>query len=147
MAWTLPDITSMAIEYDGHPAVLCMIRDVTERKQLQLRLVQSDRLASVGMLAAGIAHEINNTLEGMANWLSLARTELNRGEFRVAGEHLEKVKEGLDGAAGIVRQVLAHSDPAKATRVPVDLTTPLGEPLWAKTPSHDKADQTIEPGD
>ena len=59
--------------------------------------------------------------------LSLARAELQRGEVRVAGDHLEKVKEGLDRAAGIVRQVLAQSDPAKATRVPVDLNQVLRE--------------------
>ncbi len=102
-------------------------REEARVRELERRLFHAERLTTVGRLAAGIAHEINNPLEGMANWLSLARTELNRGEFRVAGEHLEKVKEGLERAAGIVRQVLAQSDPAKATHVPVDLNQVLRE--------------------
>src|SRR6266511_4298638 len=83
-------------------------REEARLRELERRLFHAERLTTVGRLAAGIAHEINNPLEGMANWLSLARTELNRGEFRVAGEHLEKVKEGLERAAGIVRQVLSQ---------------------------------------
>ena len=41
---------------------ICIIEDVTERKRLRYQIAQSDRLASMGMLAAGVAHEINNPL-------------------------------------------------------------------------------------
>ncbi len=102
-------------------------REEARVRELERRLFHAERLTTVGRLAAGIAHEINNPLEGMANWLSLARTELDRGDVGLAGEHLERVKEGLDRAAGIVRQVLAQSDPAKATRLPVDLNQVLRE--------------------
>jgi len=48
---------------DGRPTgILGVTRDVTERRQLQAGMVQADRLASMGMLAAGVAHEINNPL-------------------------------------------------------------------------------------
>ncbi len=48
---------------DGRPAgILGVSRDVTERRKLQASLAQQDRLASMGMLAAGVAHEINNPL-------------------------------------------------------------------------------------
>jgi len=51
------------IVHDGRVANVVMIaRDITEKKQLQASLAQSDRLASMGMLAAGVAHEINNPL-------------------------------------------------------------------------------------
>jgi PAS domain S-box-containing protein len=56
------EIKSVVCEWDGEPAVLAFARDVTERKAIQRRLVESDRLAALGTLAAGVAHEINNPL-------------------------------------------------------------------------------------
>jgi phosphoglycerate-specific signal transduction histidine kinase len=79
----------------------------------------------VGRLAAGIAHELNNPLEGMANHLVLARHALAGADRAGVQRHLAKVREGLDRAAAIVRQVLAHADPAKAPLTPVDLNQVL----------------------
>ena len=83
-------------------------------RELERRLFHAERLTTVGRLAAGIAHEINNPLEGMSNYLSLARDATARGDSETASRHLAAVKQGLERAAGIVRGVLAHADPAKA---------------------------------
>src|SRR6185312_3581965 len=56
------EISSIFIEYEGAPAVLAFARDVTERSRVRAQLAHADRLASLGMMAAGIAHEINNPL-------------------------------------------------------------------------------------
>jgi signal transduction histidine kinase len=96
-------------------------------RELERQLFHAERLTTVGRLAAGIAHEINNPLEGMSNYLTLARDALVRADVEAASRHVGSVKQGLDRAAGIVRQVLAHADPAKAPRTPVDLNQVLRE--------------------
>jgi signal transduction histidine kinase len=96
-------------------------------RELERQLFHAERLTTVGRLAAGIAHEINNPLEGMSNYLTLLRDALARGDTEVAERHVSSVRQGLEHAAGIVRQVLAHADPAKAPKTPVDLNGVLRE--------------------
>jgi signal transduction histidine kinase len=96
-------------------------REETRVRDLERRMFHSERLATVGRLAAGMAHEINNPLEGMANYLALAREALERGDAATARRRLGGLDEGLRRAGGIVRQVLAHSDPATAPAVPLDV--------------------------
>jgi signal transduction histidine kinase len=102
-------------------------REEARVRELERQLFHTERLATVGRLAAGIAHEINNPLEGMANYLTLARDALARGDTGAAEARLRSVREGLDRAAGIVRQVLAHADPSGAPRTQVDLARVLEE--------------------
>src|SRR5690606_21574651 len=68
-------------EFEGAPGTLVMARDVTERKKLEAQLRMSERLVSVGTLAAGVAHEINSPLAavlGHMEWLSSRIERLQR---------------------------------------------------------------------
>jgi signal transduction histidine kinase len=116
------------------------VREISQRERLEARarsearvhelerqLFHSDRLTTMGRLAAGLAHEINNPLEGIANYLTLAREALDRGDMDGARRRLEGVGQGLERAARVVRQVLAHADPSEAPKGPLDLNRVLAE--------------------
>jgi PAS domain S-box-containing protein len=72
----LLETSNVALEVGGEHVVFAISRDVTELTRDQERLMMSDRLASVGMLAAGVAHEINNPLAAVMANLELAALDL-----------------------------------------------------------------------
>jgi signal transduction histidine kinase len=89
--------------------------------ELERQVLHNERLASLGRLAAGLAHEINNPLAGMSNYLALLQEDLAAGETREVGQLASRVREGLDRIAGITRQVLAFAAPGRPPKGPVDL--------------------------
>ncbi len=65
---------SRQVVYGGAPARLVVGRDVTERMRMQRSLALADRMASIGLLAAGVAHEINNPLAYVLNNVEVRNT-------------------------------------------------------------------------
>lgn len=102
---------SQEVSFEGRPARLVAARDVTERVRMQQQLLIADRMASIGMLAAGVAHEVNNPLAYVLNNIEIALKDLApMGEdARPIREVLGVALEGVDRIRTIVRDLLALS--------------------------------------
>ena len=85
----------------------------------QRQLAQADKLASVGRLAAGIAHEINNPLTGVLSYASLLRKRM--GEDVAASEDLDVIVRETVRCRGIIRGLLDFARPVAPARKPMDL--------------------------
>ncbi len=97
--------------------------------ELERQVRHNQRLASLGRISAGIAHEINNPLEGMRNYLAVLEDDLERGDTEGAAGLAGRVREGLDRIATIVRQVLRFGEPGRAPSRAVDLDAVVGDAL------------------
>ncbi|MEE9219497.1 MAG: ATP-binding protein [Acidobacteriota bacterium] len=102
-------------------------RQQVQVRELERQLFHTERLSTVGRLAAGMAHEINNPLEGMLNYLKLMEEDLAAGRLAEAREGVSNLREGLNRAAGIARQVLQLSNPGNPPMSAVDLAAVLRE--------------------
>jgi PAS domain S-box-containing protein len=87
--------------------VLGIARDITEKKQLEQQVLNAEKLASVGKLSAGVAHEINNPLGGILNCLYNLRKGTISPERQ--SEYLVSMEDGLRRVQKIVRQLLDFS--------------------------------------
>lgn len=81
-----------------------ILRDITAQRKLEAALHTSERLASVGRLAATIAHEINNPLEAVTNFIYLAKQQ--PGLSQKVKQYLETADRELGRVAHIARQTL-----------------------------------------
>ncbi len=82
-----------------------IVDDVTEEREIEARLAQGERMASLGRLAAGVAHEINNPLAYVRTSLDIARREVERFRQDQDGTRLDKVLELLEHADDGVERV------------------------------------------
>ncbi|HUV12816.1 MAG TPA: ATP-binding protein [Acidobacteriota bacterium] len=96
-------------------------RQQAQIRELERQLMHSERLASVGRLTAGLAHEINNPLEGMSNYLALLEDDIKSGSLDTSLEFVEKVREGLTRAAGVTRRALTFAEPGRKPDTLIDL--------------------------
>jgi PAS domain S-box-containing protein len=99
-------INSSVIYYGGKRATCTIVRDLTEKKALEAQLLRAQRMEAIGLLAGGIAHDLNNILSPI-----LMNTELLQG--MISGANYQKLLSSIatcaQRGAGIVRQILAFS--------------------------------------
>jgi two-component system cell cycle sensor histidine kinase/response regulator CckA len=112
------EVDLIAADFEGAPAVLGFARDVTERNRLQEQLLQADRMATVGLLAAGVAHEINNPLayvalilDDLGRHLPRLRDEPERSDERIAGllDLVAEARSGTERVGVIIRDLRTFS--------------------------------------
>ncbi|MFQ5543380.1 MAG: PAS domain-containing sensor histidine kinase, partial [Nitrospiria bacterium] len=120
--------------------VIELRRDITERKFIEEQLIHTEKLTSIGRLAASVAHEINNPLDGIQNCLDIIQK--NPGNITKANTMFELISEGIERIAFIVRRLLIFSKHHKLKMEIIDLNEVVERSLLLI--KHKIEDQGIE---
>lgn len=101
------NVYNLPFREKGKQEVVLHYRDVTDERELQRQLMQADKMAAVGTLAGGIAHEINNPLGAILAHVQLASSELDK--LHPTQEFLKEIQDAVLRCKKIVRDLLDFS--------------------------------------
>ena len=148
------DITIFPLAANGVEGAVIRVDDVTERVRLEEMMIQSEKMLSVGGLAAGMAHEINNPLAGMMQTAEVMAGRLganlhlpaSRKAAEAAGTTIEAVGRFME-ARGIPRMLATINDSGRRVAAIVDNMLSFARKSEATVSSHaleDLLDRTLE---
>ncbi len=123
------DINSTPIHFDGGVSMLGVFRDITERKRMEGALREQQNLASVGTLARGMAHEINNPLNGIMNYAELIKDRV-AGNAALAGFAGEILTEGRR-VARMTQSLLGFTEQADSKVMALAAVADVAGPIAA----------------
>ena len=101
------EISVAPVDMQGSYWATAIIKDITERKQLQQQLQQSQKMESVGRLAGGVAHDFNNLLTSITGNVALAMMDISSGDPLL--DTLGEINQAAESATNLTRQLLAFS--------------------------------------
>jgi signal transduction histidine kinase len=106
---------------------IIVLEDVTDRANLEEQLRLSEKMAALGLLAAGVAHEVNTPLTGISSFTQMLLERSDADDPRK--QLLEKIERQTLRAAKIVNSLLNLAKPADGEAAPVDMNAVIGDVL------------------
>ena len=101
------EVAASPCTYEGRAGAQVVLRDVTERKNLESQLRQSQKMEAIGRLAGGVAHDFNNILTAIAGYSEILQTRLEQDP--ALGAYATEIIRAAERAASLTRQLLAFS--------------------------------------
>lgn len=99
-------VSVFPLEYEGQQLYVHVMKDITEMRRLKEQLYHSDKLASLGLLVSGVAHEINNPLTGILAYAELLNMRVKDEDVK---KDLEKILHSAERCKRIVENLLTFS--------------------------------------
>jgi two-component system, cell cycle sensor histidine kinase and response regulator CckA len=123
--------------WEGEPALLASLRDVSEQRRLEANLLQAQKMSVVGRLAGAVAHDFNNLLTAMTGHVDRLHRAL--GDDHPSADSVAALSEAVDRATRVAQQVLTFSRKQVVTPRPMDLAARVErlEPLLAQVCGED----------
>ena len=118
------------IEYHGNDAILFHAMDVTRTRELENLVRIQDKMASLGRVAAGIAHEIRNPLSGINIYLNTLEKIYNRdGSLDKVNTILEHLQSASYKIETVIKRVMDFAKPSEPKFVLIDINKSIDEAI------------------
>lgn len=121
----------------GKHQILLSMRDITLEKEFQAQFYQAEKMATIGVLAAGVAHEINNPLagisgfaEGLQRRISLIRNKVDQHIVEDFEEYTQTIINECIRCRDIVQTLLTFSKPVASSLIPVNINNCVQDTLF-----------------
>ena len=138
-------LSVVLIAWEGKPATLNFLRDISPQKQLEDQLLMAQKMEAIGTLAGGITHDFNNILGAIFGYAEIAKDDVTEGS--PVYMYLEQILTAGDRARELVKQILTFSRRAEEQRIPVKISLIVKEAiklLRASLPTTIKIRKRIE---
>jgi PAS domain S-box-containing protein len=130
------EVLANFIELDGQQYSCSFTREISDRKEMEARIRQAEKMEAIGQLAGGVAHDFNNQLSGIMGYANLLKIELVDNPD--LAEYVENIMTATRRSAGLTAQLLAFSRQGKYLSVPVDAHALIDEAVHILSRSIDK---------
>jgi len=134
-----------SVVYRKQSSILFNMMDMTRSKELEKLLIVQDKMASLGRVAAGIAHEIRNPLSGINIYVNTLEKFFDRGE---SPDKVKNIFLHLQSASikieSVIRRVMDFSKPNQPNFILTDVNTPIEEALTLTATTLRKSDILLE---
>jgi len=135
------EINAAAITYSARPAFIISVRDLSERKELEKKLMHAQKLEAIGTLAGGVAHDLNNILGGLVSYPELLLLQLP--EDSPLRKSILTIQKSGEKAAAVVQDLLTLARRGVVVTEVVNLNDVIAE--YLKSPAYEIL-QSYHPG-
>jgi len=104
-------LTFLPVKDEEHNSIIVILVDVTEKKQMEARLLQAQKMEAIGTLAGGIAHDFNNLLMGIQGHISLMLMKMDVSHCYF--KHLKAIENMVKRGAELTKQLLGFARKGK----------------------------------
>ncbi len=110
--------------------VIAIGRDITEVRDLEAQVIQAEKLATLGQLAAGVVHELNNPLTSISVYSDFLLTRAEKGSLSETDlEKLKRIHQNTERILRFTRDLVAYARPSRETSDPVSLHEALDQSI------------------
>jgi PAS domain S-box-containing protein len=113
------EVSKVLITWEGRPATLSFLRDITQQKKLEEQLLHAQKMEAIGTLAGGVAHDFNNLLMGILGYTSLMLMKTDKSHPFY--EKLKTIEKQVESGAELTKQLLGFARGGKYEVKPINV--------------------------